>query len=58
MAANDQIVAIGLLTQRELEMFGSSLAKVWPLDDAPCFAELLEAIDAADTNLKGDDAPG
>lgn len=52
MAASGQIVAIGLLTQRELEMFGSALSKVWPIDEAPCFADLLEAIDKADTGLK------
>lgn len=56
MAANEEIVAIGLLTKRELEMFGSTLSKVWPIEEAPTFAQLLEAIDDADregTSLDG-----
>jgi hypothetical protein len=44
----ERIVAVGLLTQRNLDRLGSSLQHVWPVDDTPCFAGLLEAIDEAD----------
>jgi hypothetical protein len=43
-----RIVAVGLLTQEQLDMLGSSLRKVYRIDETPCFAELLEAIDRAD----------
>jgi hypothetical protein len=37
-----------LLTQEHLDMLGSSLQKVYRIDEAPCFSELLQAIDQAD----------
>jgi hypothetical protein len=44
----DPVVAIGLLTQTNLTMFGSTLKKVFPINETPCFTELLRAIDEAD----------
>jgi hypothetical protein len=44
----DGIVAIGLLTQRDLTLLGPSFTRVWPVEEAPAFAELLRAIDRAD----------
>jgi hypothetical protein len=46
--SDDRIVAIGLLTQREVEMLGQGFSRLWPLDDTPCFNELLKAIDQAE----------
>jgi hypothetical protein len=43
-----RIVAVGLLTQEHLDMLGTSLQMVYRIDETPCFAELLEAIDQAD----------
>jgi hypothetical protein len=48
----ERIVAVGLLTQRELDLLGPSFTREWPLDDSPCFAELIEAIDAADNAVR------
>lgn len=46
---NDRrIVAVGLLTQTHVDMLGSSLKKVYKIDETPCFSELLRAIDDAD----------
>ena len=42
------IVAIGLLTADDLQTLGTSFNKVWPVDEAPCFEGLLQAIDEAD----------
>ena len=42
------IVAIGLLTADDLQTLGSSFNMVWPVDEAPCFEGLLQAIDEAD----------
>ncbi len=44
----DRIVAVGLLTQRNLDQLGPALEHVWPVEDAPCFTGLLQAIDEAD----------
>ena len=48
MFDQDRIVAIGLLTQRDIFALGHDLSRVYPIDDAPCFGALLEAIDDAD----------
>ena len=42
------IVAVGLLTNDDLETLGSAFDRVWPVDCAPCFEGLLQAIDDAD----------
>jgi hypothetical protein len=44
----ERIVAFGLLTQTNLDMLGTSLKKVYPIDETPCFPDLLRAIDEAD----------
>lgn len=44
----DPIVAIGLLTQNDLNLLGSGFRRAFRVDDAPMFDDLLEAIDAAD----------
>ena len=45
--SKDRIVAVGLLTEQDLNLLGESFTRVWPMDDTPCFSELLEAIDEA-----------
>ena len=49
--ARERIVAIGLLTQRNLDRLGGSLEKVWRVDETPCFGALLHAIDEADREV-------
>ena len=46
-----QIVAVGLLTQHELETLGEGFNRAWPVDQTPCFGGLLAAIDEADREL-------
>lgn len=48
----DRIVAIGLLTQRELSLLGATFDRLWPVEEAPQFEELLQAIDKADEKLR------
>jgi len=48
----DGIVAIGLLTRRDLTLLGPTFDRLWPIEDAPGFAELLRAIDTADEELR------
>ena len=49
--AKERIVAVGLLTQREVELLGHGFSRLWPVDETPCFQDLLQAIDDADAEL-------
>ena len=48
----DKIVAIGLLTRRDLTALGPAFDRIWPVEEAPHFNELLRAIDAEDRKLE------
>ena len=49
----DRIVAVGLLTRRELDLLGPTFDRAWPVEETPEFSELLRAIDEADRRLSG-----
>lgn len=51
MAESRQIVAIGLLTQQDLEMLGQGFDRAFPINDELVFEDLLRAIDDADREL-------
>ena len=48
----DRIVAVGLLTRRDLDILGPTFDRIWAVEEAPHFNELLRAIDDADRNLQ------
>ena len=50
--ADDRIIAIGLLTARDVETLGTGFRRLFPIDEAPCFSDLLRAIDDADRELR------
>jgi hypothetical protein len=50
--AKDRIVAVGLLTQRDVDVLGQGFSRLWPVDETPCFADLLQAIDDSDRELR------
>ena len=50
--AEERIVAVGLLTQREVELLGDGFSRLWPVDNTSCFTELIEAIDEADRKFE------
>ena len=50
----ERIVAVGLLTQREVTLLGPTFERIWPVEEAPDFGELLRAIDEADEALAHD----
>ena len=52
LVPQDRIVAVGLLTRNELSLLGPAFDRVWPVEEAPSFNELLRAIDEADEGLK------
>jgi hypothetical protein len=49
----ERIVAVGLLTRRDLDALGPTFDRIWPVEEAPNFADLLRAIDDADRKLHG-----
>lgn len=56
--AEHRIVAVGLLTQPELDLLGQSFTRLWPVDEAPHFDDLIKAIDRADLELRETDKDG
>jgi hypothetical protein len=48
MESGVRIVAIGLLTGRDLEVLGQGFKRVFPLDGSTDFSKLLDAIDEAE----------
>lgn len=49
--SKDRIVAVGLLTQRDLDLLGNQFTRAFPVDETPHFHALLAAIDEADASL-------
>jgi hypothetical protein len=47
----ERIVAVGLLTRRDLNLLGPTFDRAWPVEEAPAFNELLRKIDEADGRL-------
>jgi hypothetical protein len=45
---DDSVVAVGLLTARDLEVLGPTFTRVWPVDGTPYFSQLLDKIDQAE----------
>lgn len=45
---SERIVAVGLLTKNDVRLLGPTFDRLWPVEDAPCFNDLLRAIDDAD----------
>lgn len=48
MADKTDVVAVGLLTARDLDILGAGFRRAYPIEDTPVFLDLLDAIDAAD----------
>ena len=48
MPDDDRIVAVGLLTKRDLALLGPHFARLYPVLPDAGFADLLNAIDLAD----------
>jgi hypothetical protein len=49
---DQRIVAVGLLTQTDLNALGQSFDRAWPINETPCFNTLLHAIDVADREFR------
>lgn len=51
MMARDRIIAVGLLTQTDIDRLGHGFQRLYPVRDTPCYGDLLRAIDEADRAL-------
>lgn len=52
MASSERVVAIGILTDRDIERLGPAFGRLFPIDETPCFYDLLSAIDQAERQLR------
>ena len=50
--SGQRIVAVGLLTQRDLDILGRNFDRAFPIDETPSFDALLQAIDQAERDLR------
>ncbi len=50
--AQEPIVAVGLLTHRDLDRLGDGFRRCFPVSDDGQFEDLLRAIDAADAAVR------
>ena len=48
----ERIIAVGLLTQSDLDRLGDDFGRLWAIDETPCFNSLLQAIDEADREIR------
>jgi hypothetical protein len=48
----NRIVAIALLTERDLDLLGPAFDRAWPVEDTPTFEELVRAIDEGERKLQ------
>ena len=47
-----KMIAVGLLTREDVDRLGPTFTRLWPVEDTPCFSELLRAIDEADREIR------
>lgn len=47
-------MAVGLLTEHDLALLGEGFNRAWPIDETPCFEDLIKAIDEADRTLRSE----
>lgn len=52
MSEFPRILALGLLTQQDLNLLGKSFDRVFPMDGTEGFEDLLQAIDESDRQLQ------
>jgi len=54
MPTAPRIVAIGLLTEHELQLLGQGFDRAFPINDDNAFEDLLRAIDEAELELRAE----
>jgi hypothetical protein len=54
---NDNFVAVGLLTRRDLDVLGSGFRRAFPLDENTDFTALLKLLDDVDHGRRDQSRP-
>ena len=49
---SERILAVGLLSQADMDRLGKQFSWVWPVTETPCFNSLLDAIEQADREFR------
>jgi hypothetical protein len=55
---DEMIIAVGLLTKRDVKLLGPTFSRLWPVEEAPAFSDLLKAIDDEDLKVDQDQSAG
>ena len=55
MLTKDRIVAVGLLTQRDLDVLGTGFHRLFPVTEDDAFAELVEKLNKIDSVERSSD---
>lgn len=50
--SNDRIVAVGLLTQRDVDILGTGFRRLFPVEGVGAFDDLLKQLDALDVPIR------
>ena len=56
-APRERVIAVGLLTQRDLKLLGDGFRRAYPLTGSGDFEPLLQAIDEADQRVRSEEGP-
>lgn len=56
MSKSERIVAVGLLTQADLDILGAGFTRAFPIDTTPSFEDLLRSIDEVDKAFRSEQA--
>lgn len=49
--SSDRIVAVGLLTQRDIDVLGTGFRRMYPVEHSGAFDDLLRKLDACEVVL-------
>lgn len=53
--AQDRVIAVGLLTQRDLDVLGQGFTRLYPIERDDQFAELIRRLDRVSTEAPAPD---
>lgn len=48
---SDRIVAVGLLTQRDIDVLGTGFRRLYPVEDTHAFDDLLRRLDTCEVHV-------
>ena len=52
LTMSNAVIAVGRLARENISALGATFTRFYPVDETPCFGELLNAIDEADREIR------